>query len=197
MNRYSKSEKAQIFAMLTPNLILFILLSVYPVLWCFRYIFFQYGGLASGEPIFIGLDNFRRLFTNDPVFFKALKNTFVYAAGKVGLVIPLSFFSAMMLNRKNVKGIGFLRATLFMPTIMSAAVMGLVFYLLFNVYNGEINKILMSLGMKLPVNWLGKDKAMLTVILIGIWGGLGNYMIYFLAGLQGIPQELYESRIFL
>jgi ABC-type sugar transport system permease subunit len=47
--------------------------------------------------------------------------------------------------------------------------------------------------MKLPVNWLGKDKAMLTVILIGIWGGLGNYMIYFLAGLQGIPQELYES----
>ncbi len=193
MNRYSKSEKAQIFAMLTPNLILFILLSVYPVLWCFRYIFFQYGGLASGEPIFIGLDNFRRLFTNDPVFFKALKNTFVYAAGKVGLVIPLSFFSAMMLNRKNVKGIGFLRATLFMPTIMSAAVMGLVFYLLFNVYNGEINKILMSLGMKLPVNWLGKDKAMLTVILIGIWGGLGNYMIYFLAGLQGIPQELYES----
>ncbi len=89
--------------MITPNLILFLLLTVYPVLWCFRYIFYQYGGLASREAIFIGLDNFTRLFTNDPIFPLAVKNTFVYAAGKVGLVIPLAFFSAMMLNRKTVK----------------------------------------------------------------------------------------------
>lgn len=187
------SERLQIFAMLAPNLVLFFFLSIYPVVWCFRYIFFQYGGLASGDPIYIGLGNFKRLFTNDPVFIIALKNTFIYAVGKVGGVLPLAFFSAMMLNRKNLKGSGFLRATLFMPTIMSAAVMGLVFYLLFNVYNGEVNKYLLLLGMKTPVNWLGTKNAMLTVIIIGIWGGLGNYMIYFLAGLQGVPQELYES----
>jgi ABC-type sugar transport system permease subunit len=76
---------------------------------------------------------------------------------------------------------------------MSAAVMGLVFYLLFNVYNGEVNKFLMMSGMRTPINWLGTKHAMLTVIIIGIWGGLGNYMIYFLAGLQSIPEELYES----
>ncbi|MEA5016459.1 MAG: sugar ABC transporter permease [Candidatus Limiplasma sp.] len=141
----------------------------------------------------MGLDNFIRLFKNDPVFWVAVQNTFTYAAGKVGLIIPLAFFSAMMLNRKNLKGAGFLRATLFLPTIMSAAVMGLVFYLLFNVYNGEINKYLMSMGLKTPINWLGVDHAMLTIIIIGIWGGLGNYMIYFLAGLQGIPADVYES----
>jgi ABC-type sugar transport system permease subunit len=98
-----------------------------------------------------------------------------------------------MLNQKNLKGAGFLRATLFLPTIMSSAVMALVFYLLFNVYNGEVNKYLMLMGMESPINWLGKSHAMLTVVIIGIWGGLGNYMIYFLAGLQGISEETYES----
>lgn len=193
MNKHKLSQKLQIYGMIAPNLVLFLLLSVYPVIWCFRYVFYQYGGLAGGSPIFVGFDNFIRLFTKDPIFFVAVKNTFVYAAGKVGLVIPLAFFSALTLNRKNLKGAGFLRATLFMPTIMSSAVMGLVFYLLFNVYNGEINKYLMRLGMKSPINWLGTDHAMLTIIIIGIWGGLGNYMIYFLAGLQGIPAEIYES----
>lgn len=193
MKKNKVKHYLQVYGMLTPNLLLFIFLSVYPVIWCLRYIFYQYGGLGSGAPIFVGLDNFRRLFTNDPVFITAIKNTFVYAAGKVGIVIILAFFSAMMLNKKNLKGAGFLRATLFMPTIMSAAVMGLVFYLLFNVYNGEVNKYLMALGMKKPINWLGMDHAMLTIIIIAIWGGLGNYMIYFLAGLQGIPAEIYES----
>lgn len=191
--RKNLSQSIQIYAMIAPNLILFLFLTVFPVLWCFQYAFYQYGGLAAGDPIFVGLDNFVRLFKNDPVFWVAVQNTFTYAAGKVGIIIPLAFFSAMMLNRKNLKGAGFLRATLFLPTIMSAAVMGLVFYLLFNVYNGEINKYLMSMGLKMPINWLGVDHAMLTIIIIGIWGGLGNYMIYFLAGLQGIPVDVYES----
>jgi ABC-type sugar transport system permease subunit len=184
----------QIYGMLAPNLLLFILLSAFPIIWVFRYAFFQYGGLGTGTPTFIGMDNFTRLFTRDPIFWKSVVNTLIYAAGKIGFVIPLAFFSAIMLNRKNTKGMGFLRATLFMPTIMSSAVMSLVFYLLFNVYNGEVNKYLMLLGfMKAPFNWLGQQHAMLTVIIIGIWGGLGNYMIYFLAGLQGIPEEIYES----
>ncbi len=193
MKKSKISYYLQIYGMLAPNLILFLLLSVYPVIWCLRFIFYQYGGLASGAPIFIGLDNFRRLFTKDPVFLIALKNTFIYAAGKVGFVIVLAFFSALMLNQKKIKGIGFLRATLFLPTIMSAAVMGLVFYLLFNVYNGEINKYLKILGVEKPINWLGMKHALTTVIIIGVWGGLGNYMIYFLAGLQGIPNDIYES----
>lgn len=187
-------ENIQIYGMLAPNFILFLLLAVYPILWVFRFMFYSYGGLGSGEPVFVGLDNFKRLFTNDPIFWKSVVNTFIYAAGKIGLVIPMAFFAAMMLNRKNLRGAGFLRATLFLPTIMSSAVMALIFYLLFNVYNGEVNKYLSLLGItKTPVNWLGEEHAMLTVIIIGIWGGLGNYMIYFLAGLQGIPEDVYES----
>lgn len=187
-------QQLQIYAMLLPNLLLFILLSVFPIVWTFQFMFYSYGGLGTGAPTFVGLDNFKRLFTNDPIFWLSVKNTFIYAAGKIGLVIPLAFFSALMLNKKNLKGKGFLRATLFLPTIMSSAVMALVFYLLFNVYNGEINKYIMALGLTdAPINWLGQEHAMLTVIIIGMWGGLGNYMIYFLAGLQGIGEETYES----
>ena len=72
--------------------------------------------------------------------------------------------------------------------------MGLVFYLLFNVYNGEINRYLLALHLiESPVNWLGPDHAMGTLILVAVWGALGNYMVYFIAGLQQIPKETLES----
>jgi ABC-type sugar transport system permease subunit len=193
LNANKLKRNLQIYGMLAPNVFLFILLSVFPMIWVFRYMFYNYGGLGTGSPVFIGLDNFRRLFTRDPLFWQSVLNTLIYAGGKIILVIPLAFFSAIMLNKKNVKGLGFIRATLFFPTIISSAVMALVFYLLFNVYSGEINKYLLLLGMKTPFNWLGEAHAMMTVIIIGVWGGLGNYMIYFLAGLQGISEEVYES----
>jgi ABC-type sugar transport system permease subunit len=69
-----------------------------------------------------------------------------------------------------------------------------MFYLIFNVYNGVVNHYLLTIGLvKQPLNWLGKDLAMLTCIIVGAWGAIGNYMVYFLAGLQSIPKEIYES----
>ena len=156
--------------------------------------FYQYDGPGTGEPIFIGLDNFRRIFTKDPIFWKSVINTLVYAGGKILLVLPLAFFAAMMLTKKNLKGVGAFRAILFMPTILSSAVMALVFYLLFNAYNGEINKYLMTLNIiDQPINWLSAKNAMKVIVITSVWGGIGNYMIYFIAGLQGISNEVYES----
>lgn len=72
--------------------------------------------------------------------------------------------------------------------------MALIFYLLFNTYNGEINRFLTWLGIiDENVNWLGVKYAMLTCIIIAAWGGIGNYMVYFIAGLTGISTEVYES----
>ena len=72
--------------------------------------------------------------------------------------------------------------------------MGLVFYLLFNAYNGEVNKMLMSVHIiNRPINWLGKDHAMQTLIITAIWGGVGNYMVYFIAGIQQVSQDAIES----
>lgn len=176
--------------MLLPNLLLFIVLSIYPVLWAFRYMFYQYDGI--NKPVFIGLENFSRI-TRDTIFWTSVKNTFVYAGAKIILVVPIAFIVALLIN--NPKRLyGGIQAVIFSPTIMSSAVMGLVFYLLFNVYNGEINRFLMDLGIiSQPINWLGKELAMITVVIVAVWGGVGNYMVYFLAGLQQIPLEVYES----
>jgi raffinose/stachyose/melibiose transport system permease protein len=153
--------------------------------------FVEYDGINPAK--FVGLDNFVRIFTRDDVYWQAVRNTLVFASGKIIIVIPLAFIVAILINKPK-RLYGFVQAVIFSPTIMSAAVMALVFYLLFNVYNGEINRMLMAIGLtKIPINWLGFDMAMVTVIIISVWGSIGNYMVYFLAGLQQIPLEMYES----
>lgn len=181
----------QSIIMLLPNLILFLTISVYPVLWALRYMFYQYDGNTQKK--FVGFDNFIRVFTNDSAFWQSVKNTFVYAGAKIIMIIPLAFVVALLINNSK-KIYGTVQAIVFSPTIMSSAVMALVFYLLFNVYNGEINRMLLDANLiQTPINWLGKEMAMATVVIVAVWGGLGNYMVYFLAGLQQVDPSIYES----
>lgn len=192
MKSKSRSKlNSQLYAMLLPNLILFISLTVYPIVWSLRYMLFDYDGIRSAS--FVGLDNFVRLFTRDDVYWSSLLNTFEYAAGKLVLIIPLALILAMILNIP-FKGNKLVQAIVFSPTIMSSAVMALMFYLLLNVYNGDLNRLLLSIGIiQEPINWLGTSLAMVSVILVAVWGGVGNYMVYFLSGLQTIPKDIYES----
>lgn len=178
------------YLMLLPNIILFLAFTVYPLLWVLRYMFFEYRGY--GEPVFVGLENFARVMRDD-VFWKSVQNTFAYVFGKLIFTIPFAFFLAFLLQ-KNTKLNAIAQSVVFTPTIMSQAVMALIFYLLFNTYNGEVNRILMKLGIiDQNINWLGVNNAMYTVIMIALWGGVGNYMVYFIAGLTGISTDVYES----
>lgn len=182
----------QAYSFMIPNLILFIGCTLYPVIWTFRFVFYQYGGLGTAAPRWVGLDNLARVFRDD-VYWKSVVNTFVYGFGKVLIILPIAFVLALLLSRQK-KGNGLIQSIMFLPTIMSSAVMGLVFYLLFNAYNGEINMILMKLGIiSRPINWLGREHAMQTLILTAVWGGLGNYMVYFIAGLQQVSKDALES----
>lgn len=190
--RRMRRRDIESYAFLLPNLLLFILCSIYPVLWTLKYVFYQYGGIGTAAPKWVGLENLARVF-RDEVYWKSVANTFVYGFGKVLIIIPLAFFLALLLN-KQTKFNGVAQSVIFLPTIMSSAVMGLVFYLLFNAYNGEINQYLMGLGIiKTPINWLGKHHAMQTLIITAIWGGVGNYMVYFIAGLQQVAKDVQES----
>jgi ABC-type sugar transport system permease subunit len=173
-----------------PSLIFTLVLGVYPLIWAFRYMFYDYKGYGVAR--FIGLENFSRVF-RDSLYWESVVNTFVYAGGKLIITIPLSLILAVILNRK-LKGRQFLRALYFMPTIISAAVMAVVFFIVFNSYNGVLNQLLMKYGLiSKSIEWLGPDMAMFTVIIIAVWGAVGNYMLLFIAGLQSIPEDLYES----
>ena len=179
------------YLMLLPNIIMFAVFTVYPILWALRYMLFDYRGY--GEAKFVGMDNFVRVFTRDPVFWDSVVNTFVYVGGKLILTLPIAFMLAFLLS-KSTRINAVSQSIIFTPTIMSSAVMALIFYLLFNTYNGEINRFLMWLGViDENINWLGVQHAMLTVIILAVWGGVGNYMVYFIAGLTGISTDVYES----
>jgi raffinose/stachyose/melibiose transport system permease protein len=175
---------------LMPSLLITLILGVYPIIWALRYMFYDYSGF--GTPVFTGLDNFSRLM-RDEDYWSSVWNTFVYAGGKLALTIPLSLLLAVILNN-GIRGKNLLRIVYFMPTVISTAVMSIVFFIIFSSYNGLLNKILVSNGIiKENINWLGTDYAMLTVIIVAVWGAIGNYMLLFIAGLQNIPNDVYES----
>ncbi|WP_284640695.1 carbohydrate ABC transporter permease [Paenibacillus silviterrae] len=178
------------YAFIAPSLLLTLVFGVYPILWAIRFMFYEYRGF--GEPTFTGLDNFRRLLA-DTQFWESVVNTFIYAGGKLIITLPLCLVLAVILNGK-LKGRNLLRAVYFMPTIISSAVMAVVFFIIFNSYNGILNQYLLKFHIiSERIDWLGPKHAMLTTILIAVWGAVGNYMLLFLAGLQNIPNDVYES----
>jgi len=185
-----KRRMLENYSFLFPSFLLTVVLGIYPILWAIHFMFYDYKGY--GEKLFIGFDNFARLWRDD-VFWNSVWNTFIYAGGKIVVTIPVSLILAVILNRK-LRGRNLLRAIYFMPTIISTAVISVVFYIIFNSYNGLLNQYLQKFGLiSGSIEWLGPRYAMLTVIIVAIWGAIGNYMLLFLAGLQSIPQDLYES----
>ncbi|HZG76204.1 MAG TPA: sugar ABC transporter permease [Paenibacillus sp.] len=188
MNEAKRQLNAWIFIL--PSLLLTLIFGVYPITWALKYMFYDYQGF--GEPLFIGLDNFARIL-RDEQFWNSVVNTFVYAGGKLIVTLPVSLILAVILNQA-LKGRQLLRAVYFMPTIISASVMSVVFYVIFNSYNGVVNQLLVKYGLaSAPIDWLGPKYALLTSIIIAIWGAIGNYMLLFLAGLQNISEDLYEA----
>ncbi len=186
-----KSDNAQAIMMILPFLIGFILFSYVPIIYILRYAFTDYTGF--GKSTFTGLANFVRVFQRDPDFWQSLLNTVILSAGKLAVEIPLALLLAVLLNKK-LRGLSFFRVTLFMPTIISAAIIGLIFSLLFATFNGMINGILQNIGLiTRPINFFDtKWKAMLILGIASVWQNYGINMIFFLMALQSIPQEIYD-----
>lgn len=189
-HRIVKNKAA--YLMLLPVMVGFVALTLYPNLWVVGLSFFKYDGITTPE--FIGLENFIRMFTRDPGWWQAVGNTFIFAVGKLVVEMPIALLLAVMLDRK-LHGSNFFRGVLFLPNITSTAVMAVVFSLLFAAYNGFINNTLLGLHwIDTPIDWLGTSPAaMIVCILVSTWQSIGINTILFLAGLQGIPQDVYES----
>lgn len=181
----------QEFFMLIVFFIGFLTFTVYPILWALRWVLFDYSGF--GKPFFVGLDNFARALFRDKEFWRSVSNTFYLAIMKLCIEIPLALTLAFFVNNK-VKGSSVLRVIYFFPTVFSVAVIGLIFVILFSAYNGIVNAALIALGfLKTNYNFFGSRWSALNVILlVSTWATFGINMIYFLMGLQNIPNELYE-----
>ena len=176
--------------MIMPAIFLLAVISIYPFCWLFRYILYDYNGFKS---YYIGFKNFTRMF-HDVVFWRSVLHTFEYAVMKLTIIIPFSLVLAVLLNQK-IKGSGIFRGIFFMPTIISSAVYSLIFGFIFAAYNGVLNAYLQALGMiHSPIDWLGSASiVMISIIIVAIWGGFGNYMILFMSGITSISEEIYES----
>jgi multiple sugar transport system permease protein len=147
-----------------------------------------------GTPRWIGLTNYVRAFTQDSLFWPSLGRTFTFSAIYVPAAVIGALFLAMLLNQK-LKGTNIYRTIFFIPHLIPAVALAVVWIYLLQPRLGPINTFLRDMGVVDPPGWLtSRNSALYSVILINVWAAVGgNTMLIFLAGLQGVPQELYEA----
>ena len=165
---------------------------VYPLFWIVRYSVFEYKGWGTMK--FVGFDQFINLITKSTSakYWLSVKNTFVFAIGKLIVEIPLALVLAFILTRK-LRGANFFRAMYFMPSMVSVAVIGVIFVYLFRHVGGVVNSAIEALGGK-GVRWFSNGwSAMLVVMIASIWQNFGLNMLFFMTGLQSISPEMYEA----
>jgi multiple sugar transport system permease protein len=141
-------------------------------------------------PTWAGPSNYIKLFTN-AAFIKALTNTFEFSAMYVPGVVIVSLFVAVLMNRK-IHGVSIFRTIYFLPAVTSAVATALIWNLIYGRDTGILNFFLSRLGLP-EVCWLCAKNAMVAVVVVNIWGAVGEGMIIFLAGLTAIPREYYEA----
>ena len=143
------------------------------------------------DPVFTGMNNFKEIFT-DPLFYKSLGNTFYLMIGvPIGMVF--SFMAAVALNRK-LPMATFFKVILYLPAVTNGIAIAIAWRWIFNVEYGPINQFLEWMGVIDPPNWLYDERYIkIAYIIMGVWGGLGNTMLLYLASLKSIDQTYYEA----
>lgn len=174
-----------------PAFVLFAVFILIPLVYGIVMSFTDYGGFNI-KPAVVGIDNYTKLLQDD-YFRVSLKNNFIYTLLFVPLTMLLALLSAIALN--NILHLRkYLRMAFYFPQITSMVSVAIVWGLLFNPMSGPINHILEAIGITNPPEWLMSSQwALLAVVIVAVWKSFGYYMIILLAGIQGIPEHLYES----
>jgi multiple sugar transport system permease protein len=182
-------EAVEFYMAIAPWAIGFIVFTGGPILFSLVMSLTNWTGLTSRE--FIGLQNFVTMFSQDRLFWIALKNTFYYGIASVALGTIGALLAAMLLNQK-VPGTSIFRTLFYLPSVTAGVAIAIMWIWMFNPQVGIINYLLSLIGIKGP-GWLSSQTwAMPALILMSLWG-IGANMIIILAGLQGIPEQLYEA----
>ncbi len=172
----------------SPWIVGFLAFLVYPIYYTLRISFTRYTGF--GEPVWIGLDNYRALF-DDELFWTSLYNTLYYTALAVPLGAVVAMGLALAMNQP-VPDVPIYRAVLYLPSILPLFALSFIFLIMMNPTQGIFNQILINLGLP-QVNWFGDPTwAKLAIVFLAQFGA-GQVAPIFLAGLKGIPVTLYEA----
>ncbi len=184
------NQKTAPWIFVSPFLISFLLFILYPLISTFIMSFQDVAGFD--DVTFIGLKNYKNL--NNEQFFHALQNSTIYTILTIIVLIPLPMFLAVLVNSKTTKFKNFFRSAYFLPALTSVVVAGLFFRYVFSEQETAfVNSVLIKLGAA-PKKWLfQRATTMFVLVLFCTWKWIGVNMIYFLSGLNAIPQEQYEA----
>ena len=190
MTKLFNKKNLTIFAFTSPWVIGFLSFGIYPIIISFYYSLCQYDVLR--EPMFIGLENYRTILYEDAYFWKTIWNTLYYTIFRVPINIFLSLLIAILLNR-TLKASGLIRATFFLPSLISGVALSVIWIWIFNPQIGLLNTILAFFGLKGPL-WLQDENwSKLSLVIMSTWSIGGGRMLVFLAALQNVNPNLYEA----
>ncbi len=183
-------EALAAYLFLTPFLIFFAIFFVRAAFSSFELSFYDWRLLRPNRP-YVGLDNYVDLF-NDPIWWDSVRNTIYFAALTVFGTTSIGLLAAVAVTRP-VRGQGFFRILFYVPQLMSVGAMGLIWNWLLSTQFGVINYLLSFIGIR-PINWLGDPNLVIPALSMStIWWSFGFPMLIFIAGLQSIPEHLYEA----
>lgn len=189
-SRRVRRDALTFLAFVAPNFVLLAVFTFWPVAYSLYLSFLKWNMVAKSRP-FIGLANYQTM-VSDPVFWLVVRNTFLLAAVTVIVKLALALALALLLNQRLI-GRSIYRAVIFSPTFTTSVAVAMVWGWILDPSFGLLRVFLNAVGLASP-NWLGDVHwALPAVMIVVIWGGVGYDMVIFLAGLQGIPQELYDA----
>ena len=184
----ARREAAAGYMFISPWIIGFILLTIGPMIASLYFSFTEYN--IVDPPKWVGTENFSRLIS-DPLFWQSLKVTLYFAVLSLPSALVVGFILAILLNQK-IPGVNLWRTLYFLPSVLAGVAVTLLWVILFNPQIGAINQLLEKIGIKGP-GWLNDpDWAIPSLVIMALWG-VGQNMIIYLAGLQGVPVDLYDA----
>lgn len=177
---------------IAPGLVIYLVMYIFPTVLSFIYGFTDWH-IALDTVSFVGLENYRTML-HDPIAATALKNSFIVATLNTVLLNTIGLSLAVAVNRKFRSG-NYLKSIFFMPCIICPVVLGFMFTYILHPTNGMLNEFLQAIGLSsLAMDWLGSyDLALYSIVAVNAWAGSGYTMVIYLAGLQGVPEELIEA----
>ncbi len=186
---FLNSKKVAPYVFISPFILSFLILTLYPTIQAF---IMSFQRVLPGNVEFIGLSNYERIF--NPTFFLALKNTTLYVIFTVVILVVIPILLAVFLDSKLVRFKTIFRASLFIPSLTSIIVAGTIFRMMFGESDTAVaNQVVTFFGLE-AIDWRYNSwSAMFLMVILASWRWMGVNVLYFLAALQSVPKELYES----